>query len=114
MAGQEGQQHPLSIYFWVWGLLFVISALSYAVDYIGFEGYLRWTLILIFMVLKAGLIIAIFMHMVWERMALSLAILGPPIVLLVLIALMAIEGDYTEITRLIYFGEDTTEFIEHH
>ncbi|MED5532002.1 MAG: cytochrome C oxidase subunit IV family protein [Pseudomonadota bacterium] len=114
MAGQEGQQHPLSIYFWVWGLLFVISALSYAVDYIGFEGYLRWTLILIFMVLKAGLIIAIFMHMVWERMALSVAILGPPIVLLVLIALMAIEGDYTEITRLIYFGEDTTEFIEHH
>jgi len=114
MAGQEGQQHPLSIYFWVWGLLFVISALSYAVDYIGFEGYLRWTLILIFMVLKAGLIIAIFMHMVWERMALSIAILGPPIVLLVLIALMAIEGDYTEITRLIYFGEDTTEFIEHH
>ena len=96
MAGQEGQQHPLSIYFWVWGLLFVISALSYAVDYIGFEGYLRWTLILIFMVLKAGLIIAIFMHMVWERMALSVAILGPPIVLLVLIALMAIEGDYTE------------------
>ena len=114
MAGQEGQQHPLSIYFWVWGLLFVISALSYAVVYIGFEGYLRWTLILIFMVLKAGLIIAIFMHMVWEMMALSVAILGPPIVLLVLIALMAIEGDYTEITRLNYFGEDTTEFIEHH
>jgi|TARA_B100001250_G_scaffold298520_1_gene260042 cytochrome c oxidase subunit IV len=114
MAGQEGQQHPLSIYFWVWGLLFVISALSYAVDYIGFEGYLRWTLILIFMFLKAGLIIAIFMHMVWERLAFAVAILGPPIVLLVLIALMAIEGDYTEITRLIYFGEDTTEFIEHH
>ena len=114
MAGQEGQQHPLSIYFWVWGLLFVISALSYAVDYIGFEGYLRWTLILIFMFLKAGLIIAIFMHMVWERLAFTVAILGPPIVLLVLIALMAIEGDYTEITRLIYFGEDTTEFIGHH
>jgi cytochrome c oxidase subunit IV len=66
------------------------------------------------MFLKAGLIIAIFMHMVWERLAFAVAILGPPIVLLVLIALMAIEGDYTEITRLIYFGEDTTEFIEHH
>ncbi|OUU80253.1 MAG: cytochrome C oxidase subunit IV [Gammaproteobacteria bacterium TMED78] len=114
MAGKEGQQHPLSVYFWVWGLLFVISALSYWVDYAGFQGYLRWTLILIFMFLKAGLIIAIFMHMIWERLALALAILGPPIVLLVLIALMAIEGDYTEITRLIYFGEDTTEFLGHH
>ena len=114
MAQAEGQQHPLAIYFWIWGLLFVLSTFSYLVDYIGFEGYLRWGLIIAFMLLKAGFIIAIFMHMMWERMALLCAILGPPMVLLVLIGLMAVEGDYTVLTRLNFFGADTTEFAEHH
>ena len=40
------------------------------------------------------------MHMAWERLALKLAILMPPLALLVLIGLMAIEGDYTFLTRL--------------
>ena len=71
----EGQQHPIAIYFWIWGLLFVLSAGSYAVDYMQLQGYLRWTLILIFMMLKAGLIVAVFMHMVWERLAIVYAIL---------------------------------------
>jgi cytochrome c oxidase subunit IV len=39
------------------------------------------------------------MHMKWERLALKLAILVPPLCLLVLIGLMAIEGDYTFLTR---------------
>ena len=43
------QQHPLKIYFYVWTLLFVFSAISYWVDWYGFQGYTRWTLILIFM-----------------------------------------------------------------
>jgi len=114
MAQAEGQQHPLAIYFWIWGLLFVLSTFSYMVDIMGFEGYARWGLILLFMFLKAGFIIAVFMHMMWERLALIYAIIGPPVVLLVLIALMAIEGDYTALTRLNYFGADTTEFAEHH
>jgi len=100
MAHTEGQQHPLKIYLWIWFLLFVLSAFSYAVDYFHLEGYLRWTLILVFMFLKAGFIVAIFMHMAWERLALIFAILVPPLCLLVFIALMAIEGDYTFITRL--------------
>lgn len=104
MATAEGQQHPLSIYFWIWGLLFAFSAASYATDFLP-HGYVRWGLILTFMFLKAGFIIAIFMHMKWERLALIWAILGPPIVLLVLIGLMAVEGDYTEVVRLDYFSE---------
>ncbi|HEX9877615.1 MAG TPA: cytochrome C oxidase subunit IV family protein [Gammaproteobacteria bacterium] len=111
----EGQQqHPIAIYFWIWGLLFVLSTFSYLVDYFEFQGYLRWALIISFMLLKAGFIVAIFMHMAWERLALMCAILGPPVVLLLLIGVMAIEGDYTVLTRLDFFGEDTTEFVEHH
>ncbi len=104
MEKVEGQQHPLGVYFKIWGLLFVLSAFSYLVDYFGVESYLRWSLILLFMVLKAGLIIAVFMHMRGERLALSYAILVPPILLGVLIWIMAIESDYTFATRGVFFG----------
>jgi cytochrome c oxidase subunit IV len=99
----EGQQHPIKLYLWIWGLLFLFSSFSYMVDYFQLQGVLRWTLIIVFMLLKAGFIVAIFMHMAWERLALKLAILTPPLTLLVLIALMAIEGDYTFLTRLAAF-----------
>ena len=97
---KEGQQHPLTVYLWIWLLLFVLSTFSYLVDFYHVEGMLRWTLIILFMLLKAGFIVAIFMHMTWERLALKLAILVPPLALLVFVGLMAIEGDYTFLTRL--------------
>ena len=43
------------------------------------------------------------MHMAWERLALKFAILLPPLCLIVLIGFMAIEGDYTFLTRGIAF-----------
>mgnify|MGYP001159610980 FL=1 len=113
MAAEGHQEHSLSIYLWVWLLLFVLSTLSYLVDYLGFESYLRWSLILIFMLAKAGFIIAIFMHMAWERVALIYAILGPPVLLFFLIGLMAVEGDYTLLTRLNFFGETNFVAQEH-
>jgi len=112
----EGQQHPIKVYFWIWGLLFVLSTMSYMVDYMQFQGYLRWSLIIIFMMLKAGLIVAVFMHMVWERLAIVYAILVPPLVILVLITLMALEGDYTFLTRDTFFSDWQNFFqaAEHH
>ena len=103
-AHAEGQQHPITIYLWIWGLLFVLSTMSYMVDYLHFQGYLRWFLIILFMLLKAGLIVSIFMHMAWERLALIYAILVPPLCLLVLVGLMAVEGDYTFLTRMLFFS----------
>jgi len=98
-----GQQHPITIYLWIWALLFVFSSFSYMVDYFQLHGMLRWGLIIFFMLVKAGFIVGIFMHMAWERLALKIAILTPPLALLVLIGLMAIEGDYTFLTRLASF-----------
>jgi cytochrome c oxidase subunit IV len=100
----EGQQHPIKLYLVVWGWLFVLSACSYLVDYFGAVGYLRWTLILVFMMLKAGLIVAVFMHMAWERLALTYAILLPPLAVLVFVAIMVLEADYTLLTRVVFFG----------
>ena len=102
-ADTEVQQHSIGIYFKIWGLLFVLSSFSYLVDYLEFQGAIRWTLILVFMFLKAGLIVAVFMHMMWERIALITAILMPPLCILVLIALMTSEASYTNLNRLLFF-----------
>jgi cytochrome c oxidase subunit IV len=99
----HGQQHPIGLYLKIWALLFVLSTMSYLVDYFHFHGYLRWSLIVLFMLLKAGLIVSIFMHMAWERLSLIYAILVPPLCLLVLVILMATEADYTFLTRLSFF-----------
>ncbi|MEP6868115.1 MAG: cytochrome C oxidase subunit IV family protein [Novosphingobium sp.] len=103
-AGSSGRQHPISLYLKVWGYLFVLSTLSYLVDYFRFQGIMRWTLIVTFMLLKAALIVSIFMHMAWERLSLLFAILVPPLVLLVLVQIMIVESDYVFWTRVIFMA----------
>jgi cytochrome c oxidase subunit IV len=100
----EGQQHPIRLYLFVWGWLFVLSFFSYMVDYIDFQGFWRWFLVLTFMTLKAGLIVAIFMHMRWERLSLIYAILVPPSALLILVLFLAVEGGYVALLRETYFN----------
>jgi len=105
MSEAVGQQHPISIYLKIWALLFVLSFFSYLVDYFHLHGYLRWGLILLFMFLKAGFIVAIFMHVAWERLALKYVLFVPLTAIVLLISLMSIEGDYTYLTRLIFFDQ---------
>ena len=97
------QHHPIKLYLVVWAWLFVLSTCSYLVDYFGLVGYLRWGLILLFMVLKAGLIVAVFMHMAWERLALLYAIIVPPTLVLVFVGIMVFESNYTLFSRLAFF-----------
>ncbi|NND91161.1 MAG: cytochrome C oxidase subunit IV [Granulosicoccus sp.] len=114
MTTRTGQQHPLGIYLKIWLLLFVLSTASYMVDYYHLQGYLRWTLILIFMVLKAGLIIAVFMHMAWERLAFVYAIVVPPALLATFIGIGALEANYTHLTRLLFFSPEQTAIVHGH
>lgn len=103
MSESDTQQHPLGIYLKIWILLFVLSGASYMVDYLHLQGYVRWSFIIIFMLLKAGLIVAVFMHMMWERLALIYAILLPPLLILTFIGIGALEADYTFLTRGVFF-----------
>ena len=103
MSEAQHQQHPIGIYLKIWLLLFVLSTASYMVDYFHVESYLRWTLIIVFMLLKAVLIVAVFMHMMWERLAFVYAILLPPLLILTFIGIGALEADYTFLTRGIFF-----------
>jgi cytochrome c oxidase subunit IV len=103
-AHAEGQQHPIKLYLAVWAWLFVLSTFSYLVDYFHLQGLLRWSLIVLFMMLKAGLIVAVFMHMAWERLTLIYAILLPPALILVFVGIMVFESNYTLLTRLLFFA----------
>ena len=106
-AHDAGQQHPIKLYLVVWGWLFLLSTLSYLVDYFQLQGLLRWSLIILFMLLKAGLIIAVFMHMAWERLSLIYAILLPPAVIFVFVAIMVLESNYTLLQRVMFFASGT-------
>ena len=97
---QATEQHPISLYLKVWGLLFILSTFSYLVDYFHVQGYTRWSLIIIFMLLKAGAILSIFMHVSWEQLSLKLVLFVPPISIVILVTMMAVESDYEVLNRL--------------
>ncbi len=98
------QHHPIRVYLIVWGLLFVLSALSYLVDYFEVRPQgLAWFLISAFAVLKAGLIVSYFMHVRFERLSLVYAILLPPLLILALAAFVMAEGDYVLEVRRFFF-----------
>ncbi|MFT6835748.1 MAG: cytochrome c oxidase subunit 4 [Francisellaceae bacterium] len=103
MSQTNDHLQPIRVYLKVWALLFILSAASYMVDYIQLQGYVRWSLIIIFMTLKAGLIVSFFMHMAWERLAFMYTIMLPPLLLLTFIGIAAIESDYTFLIRSIFF-----------
>ena len=100
---EQTTTHKIGIYLWIWGLLFVLSFCSYMVDRLQFQGLLRWTLILTFMFLKAGLIMMFFMHLFWERHTLVNVLLWPMTAIACFVGLMVAEGKYTVFTRLYYF-----------
>jgi len=102
-AADAHQQHPLGLYFKVWGLLFLLSAFSYMVDLFQIHGVLRWGLILALMMAKAALIVAVFMHLRWERLMLICVVVIPPLALLVLAGMMVVESDYVFAARTLYF-----------
>jgi len=81
---QEIKTHKIGIYLWIWGLLFVFSGFSYMVD-------------------KAGLIMAIFMHLFWERPPLVNVLLWPMCAIFCFVGIMVAEAKYTAFTRLFYF-----------
>ena len=66
------------------------------------------------MLLKAGLIVAVFMHMVWERFALVYAVIVPPLLLMVFVGIGILEADYTFFIRDVFFSPNDFVIETHH
>lgn len=103
MNDQEHDSHGLRNYFWIWGWLFVLSVCSYVVDISPIHQMLKWILITVFMFLKAGMIMAVFMHMQLERLSLVTMIIVPPGAMLFALFVFGIEGAYIENVRETFF-----------
>ena len=99
--------HPLKSYFWIWGWLFVLSVFSYLTDIAPIAQLLKWVLITFFMLAKAGLIMAVFMHMKWERLSLVTMILVLPGALLFGMFVFGMEGAYIEGVREDFFVNES-------
>lgn len=106
--GTGEHDHPdIGIFLKVWGLLFVLSVLSYIVDVAPFPEHLQWVqvgLITIFAFLKAGFIMHIFMHLKWERPTLVYMVLLPLLLLVLLVLILVWEGAYVHGVRQFFLG----------
>ena len=98
-------EHSIGIYLKVWVALFVLSFLSYLVEYYQLEGALRWSLVLFFMVVKAAVIMAVFMHFMLERVSLQIAILGPVILIPALVAIAALDAENINQLRNLFISQ---------
>ena len=95
--------HPIGVYLRTWVMLFVLSAVSYFVDYFQVEPLpLRWTLIILLALIKAAMILTVFMHLRWERLSLVYTILLPPVLVLALVAIVLAEGSYVYAVRALF------------
>lgn len=100
---QEQTDHHISVYLRTWIMLFVLSAVSYFVDYYQVQPLpLRWTLIVLLAVIKAAMILSVFMHLRWERLSLVYTILLPPVLILALVAIVMAEGNYVYSVRALF------------
>lgn len=107
VSSTEKQQaeHPIGVYLRTWVLLFILSAVSYFVDYFQVQPLpLRWTLIVLLAVIKAAMILSVFMHLRWERLSLIYTILLPPVLILALVAIVMAEGTYVSQVRQLLGG----------
>ncbi|MEN3009808.1 MAG: cytochrome C oxidase subunit IV family protein [Candidatus Bipolaricaulaceae bacterium] len=74
------------MYLVVWGWLFVLSTLAYFIDVWHVPQPFKAILLIAVALMKAGLIVAYFMHLRFERLNLVYAILAPLILLLAMAA----------------------------
>jgi len=99
MSNEHAQQPDIGIYFKVWGLLFVLAGTSYCIAYFGVGQPLKAILLLALALGQAGLIVAVLMHLVWERVIVAYLMFVPPMLLASFLAICFTDGSYTNRTR---------------
>lgn len=75
-------------------ILFGLTVLEFAIAFTVDKGLGRNIVFIILTIVKAFYIVAYFMHLKFERVNLAYSIVLPALLLLYLIALLLIEGDY--------------------
>jgi len=86
--------------FWILFAFTIVDIILYFI-LLPYQSMLKNWVFIILGVVKAYYIVGIFMHMKFERKSLMYMIVVPMVFVIFLVALMLIEGDFTNILRLI-------------
>jgi cytochrome c oxidase subunit IV len=86
--------------FWILFAFTIVDIILYFILLSNHSMLKNWVFIILGVV-KAYYIVGIFMHMKFERKSLMYMIVVPMVFVIFLVALMLIEGDFTNILRLI-------------
>ncbi|MDP3930344.1 MAG: cytochrome C oxidase subunit IV family protein [Bacteroidota bacterium] len=86
--------------FWILFAFTIVDIILYFILLSNHSMLKNWVFIILGVV-KAYYIVGIFMHMKFERKSLMYMIVIPMVFVIFLVALMLIEGDFTNILRLI-------------
>lgn len=73
----EGTHVPIRKYLIVWLWLFILSALAYFIDVVHIHQPWKAVLLVVVALMKAGMIMAVFMHLGYERLSLIYAVVAP-------------------------------------
>ncbi len=88
----EGTHVPIRKYLVVWLWLFILSALAYFIDVVHVPAPWKAILLVVVALMKAGMIMAVFMHLGYERLSLIYAVVAPLVFLLVMTIAFLPEG----------------------
>ncbi|GIV55526.1 MAG: hypothetical protein KatS3mg040_0294 [Candidatus Kapaibacterium sp.] len=88
----EGTHVPIRKYLVVWLWLFILSALAYFIDVVHVPQPWKPILLVVVALMKAGMIMAVFMHLGYERLSLIYAVVAPLIFLVVMTIAFLPEG----------------------
>ena len=92
MTDTAHQSHSKKTYIKVWVWLLFITLAGFIISPLQLPGSVHTFLIIMVSLMKAGLIVAFFMHLKFERIGLIYSILLPLILLIALIAALLHEG----------------------
>ena len=87
MEGTAHADHGRAQYYWVWGALIVLTIVEIYLAYEHiFSAGVMLTVLLILSLIKAGLIIAYFMHMKFDSRRMQVVLMGSLVICLALMA----------------------------
>src|SRR5688500_13406664 len=86
MSAHEHAEGSTKLYMWVWAALLILTAIEVYLGYIHLPVALMLSLLMGLSLIKAGLIIAYFMHLRFERKSLVLTLLPMWIIVTCLLA----------------------------
>jgi caa(3)-type oxidase subunit IV len=101
-ADHEGavvHEHKISQFFWVWGILLLLTAIEVYLGYQNLQPVKMLSILLVLSFIKAALIVLFFMHMKFETARMRRVLMGSLVLCLALMTMF-----FADAMRIIHLG----------